>query len=126
MNTALLPFASLEYHEPIVNLTLSDNVEIGFPEIQAITKKSEELSGFRPYFLLVNLGKNVRLTTEGKKTAINPTEHPLRRGSAVMVKSEAEEKSAGFFTEAPNRLAPRRSFTDRSEAIKWLLSLPLN
>lgn len=123
MQSVDLPFATLTYKAPIVRIAFKDRVDIGLYEIRELVQTCEKLSGFRPYFIFADARERVSITPLGIKSAANPKEAPLHRGTAVLVNSFFLEKAANIFGKMVRPPFPYKVFTDHTRPIPWLYSL---
>lgn len=121
----VLEYATLRYEEPIIHITFKENIELGFPETRELIFNSEKLSNNKPYFVLSDVRTNVQVTPEGKRVAANANEAILNRGCAILLNSNMLKLGINFFNEFNTPSFPFRAFTDKQEAIDWLLKLPL-
>lgn len=121
-----LPYATLYYVAPIIFIDYKRNTELGFIEIKELIRHSEELSGGRPYVVLADVRKGVKVTPMGKKVVNNPAEAPLHCGSAVVVPGSLLRTAANFFGKLSRPPYPYRAFTNRHQAIDWLLTLSVH
>lgn len=125
MTEVELPYVSVAFDAPIMFLHFKEEVELGFPEIKELTALAENLGNKKPYFVLTDVSKNVKLTNEGKKLAADYTKAPLLRGSAVIVNSSLVEIAANFIAGFQKTKYPLKVFTKKEDALSWLKSLPL-
>lgn len=126
MEEVKLPYATLYYNEPIVYTVFNENVELGFPEVRALIFHSEKLSGYKPYVAFSDArAENIRVTPQGRKAAAAPGHAPLSRGSALLVNSNVLKTALNLFDDIGGFHGAFKAFTDRQEAIDWLLKLPL-
>jgi hypothetical protein len=123
MSTINLPYATLSYEEPIVNIVFKENVELGFLEVRELILSAEQLSERKPYFVLSEVPKNVKVTPIGRKMAADANEAPLNSGSAIVVSSTLVELAANFFQGIFKIDFPFKVFTDKEKAREWLLGL---
>src|SRR5262245_53418185 len=114
------------YEKPIVHIVFKENAELGFLEMRELTFHAEKLSRLQPYFTFSDATVNLNITPEGNKVAADWKEATFHRGSAVLVRGEMMKLAANFFSSINKPVFPFRAFTDKDEAIKWLLQLPLN
>lgn len=124
-NEITLEYATLRYEAPIVYITFKENVELGFPETRELISCSEKLSEGKPYLVLSDARASVRVTPEGRRIAADVKEAPLHRGSAVLLNSILLKSSINFFTGFTMPAFPFRIFTEKTEAVDWLLKLPV-
>ena len=121
-----LLYASISYGAPIIYIELKEGIELGFPEINELTRAAESLSRKKPYVVLTNVPKNVNVTNEGRRASADPRTAPLHRGNAVIVENSMYQLAANFFSNFNKPIFPFKAFTDKQKAIDWLLTLPLN
>ncbi|MEO6302028.1 MAG: hypothetical protein ABIP51_02535 [Bacteroidia bacterium] len=124
MNEIKLSYVTITYEEPIVYFIYKDGTELGFPEIRELITCAEKLSGQKPYFTFSDVRVNMNITEEGKRFVADLQNMTLFRGTAVLVKNSAYEFGANFLNYFNKTEYPFRAFTEKEEAIKWLLSLP--
>ncbi len=122
----LLNYATLSYQAPIIYIVFKDNVEIGFPEIRELTAAAEKLSDNKPYVVFADACMNVQVTKEGRRAAANEKEAAFHKGCAVLIKSNMLVLAINFFNGLISPTYPYRAFTDKQEAMDWLLKLPLD
>ena len=120
-----LGFALVYYEKPIVHLVFEKGAELGFPEMRALVRHAERASGHQPYVVLSDIRKGVSVTPEGRKFSSRASESPLQRGTATLVTGALFSKAVNFFAGLRKPDFPFRCFTDRQEAIEWLLTLKL-
>lgn len=121
----VLDYATLRYEEPIVYIVFKNDVELGFPETRELISCAEKLSNKKPYFVFFDARANVQVTPEGRRVAANTNEAPLHRGSAVLLNSDMLKLGLNFFNGLTTPSFPFKAFTDKQEAIDWLLKLSL-
>ena len=120
-----LAYAAVYYADPIVFIEFMEGFELGFVEIQELTRTAEQLSGNKPYVVLSDVRVNGRVTPMGRKVAADPNECPLHRGTAVLLKNSVLTTGANFLNKLTPSKYPIKAFTDRDKALEWLKSLPL-
>ena len=125
MDEITLSYVSVKYIEPIVYYEYFEGIELGFPEVKELIMCAEKLSGHKPYVTLADARNLVTLTNEGKRLINDMTNMPLFRGRAILVKNDIYKKVAEFVSFYNKPKYPFRAFTDKQEAIDWLLTLPL-
>jgi len=118
-----LEYAFIYYEKPIVYFSFKENVEIGALEIRELIKQAEKLSGHTLYFTFSDATKSMNVTYEGRRVSADSNEAPLHRGNAVLVKNGRYKIAANFFSNFDKPLFPFRAFTDKQEAIDWLLCI---
>ena len=121
-----LPYAHIKYKAPIVYFTYTEDIELGFPEIRKLISCAEELSGYKPYVTFADVKANINVTNEGKRVLSDMKNMPLFRGTAALVSNNLYKYGANFLSFFNSPKYPFRAFTSKEEAIKWLLSLPLD
>lgn len=126
MEEIKLWYATIHYDAPIVYIDLKEGTELGFPEINELTRHAEKLADQKPYFVLTHLHKNVNLTNEGKRVAAEAKTAPLHKGTALLVDSTMYMIAANFFNNFRKPEFPFKVFTEKQKAIDWLQSLSLN
>ncbi len=126
MSKRELPYATLEYREPIVYITFKAEGDIGFKEVWELIEVTQELAGQKPYVVLSDVRDGVNLTPQGKKTAQDPNAAPLHRGTAVVVRNSMMQVAANFFEKIRPLPYPFRAFSDMQQAEAWLKSLSLH
>lgn len=119
----ILEYATLYYEEPIVYIVFNDGVELGFPETKELISCAEKLSDYKPYFVFSDVRANVQVTREGKRVARDRNQAPLHLGSAILLNSTMLKFGINFFKDIGDPSYPFRAFTDKQEAINWLLKL---
>lgn len=125
MNQVALPYVDIRYEEPIVYFTFKNDAELGFPEIREFISIAEKLAGQKPYLTLADVRGNVNITEEGKRVINDVKNMPFFRGNAIVVKNNLYKYGANFMAYFNRRDFPFKAFTDKDEAVQWLLSLPL-
>ena len=120
----ILDYATLHYEEPIVYIVFKANTQLGFPETRELISCAEKLSNKKPYFIFSDVRANVEVTREGRRVAADINEAPLHLGSAVLLNSNMLKLGVNFFNGFTTPVFPFRAFTDKQEAINWLLKLP--
>lgn len=120
----ILDYATLHYEEPIVHIVFQEGAQLGFPEMRRLIACAEKLSGKKPYFVFSDVRANVQVTREGKRVAKDINEAPLHLGSAILLNSNMLAMGINFFQDLGYPQFPFRAFTDKQEAIDWLLKLP--
>lgn len=119
--TIELDYVTISYKEPVVYLVFKDGAELGFPQIRELTSHAEKLCGNKPYLVFSDTRAKVNVTPEGRKVSADSKEAPLHRGTAVLVKSSMIKIAINFFGGLQKPMYPFRAFTDKKEAIDWLL-----
>lgn len=125
-NKIELPYVRIEYIKPIVYFDYKEGTELGFPEIQELIACAEKLSGHQPYVTFSDVRAGVNITNQGKRYVSNLENMPLFRGTAALVENSFYKFAANFFNPYSKYKYPFKAFTDKDEAVKWLLSLPLD
>jgi len=120
----VLSYVRIKYEAPIVYFEYKEGTELGFPEIFELIASAEKLSGREPYVTFSDARVSMNLTNEGKK-AVADQNMPLFRGTAALVNNSLYKFAANYLTFYNRSKYPFRAFTNKDEAIKWLLSLPL-
>lgn len=120
-----LEYVTIYYEEPVVYLNFKEGAELGFPQIRELTSHAESLSGNKPYFVFSDVRLPVSVTPEGRRVAADVKEAPLHRGSAVLVSNEMFKLAINFFNGLKKPSFPYRAFTDKQEALEWLLKLAM-
>ena len=125
-NKIELPYVRIEYIRPIVYFEYKEGTELGFPEIEELISCAEKLSGNQPYLTFSDVRAGVNITNEGKRYVSDLENMPLFRGTAALVENSLYKFAANFFSTYGKYKYPFRAFTSKDEAVKWLLSLPLD
>jgi hypothetical protein len=120
-----LKYATLHYEAPIVFVNFKEGAELGFTELRELIALAEKLSGKEPYVVFSDASAGVQVTPEGRRISSNSKEAPLHMGSAILVSSNMQRAVINFFNGFQTPAYPFRAFTDKHEAIEWLLKLPL-
>jgi hypothetical protein len=118
-------YVKIYYTNPIVTFVFSRPVELGFPEIRELFRLAERFSAYTPYVLLCEVYDEITVTPEGRKYALKSGEAPLLKGLALLMRNKRESKIAlpsSTFHYAP---FPFQFFTEKKDAINWLLKIPL-
>jgi hypothetical protein len=118
-----LEYAFIYYEKPIIYFSFKENIEIGAPEVRELIKQSEKLSGYTPYVTFSDVTTNMNVTYEGRRVSADMNEAPLHKGNAVLVKNGRLMIAANFFSAFNKSPFPFRAFTDKQEAIDWLLDV---
>lgn len=126
MKEAILPYAHFHYAAPVVFIEFARNVELGFLEVREIFLVCEKLSGGLPYVVLADVRRGVALTPMGKKASTGTPPSPLHRGTAVVMLRDTMQEQIDFLRQMNRAPFPLRAFTERQQAIDWLLTLPLD
>ena len=126
MNEIALSYVTITYEEPIVYFVYKEGTEIGFPEIKDLIAYAEKISGNKPYVTFSDVRVDMNITEEGKRFVADLNNMPLFRGTAALVKNNMYKFGANILEGFGKKKYPFRAFTEKEEAIKWLLSLPLN
>jgi len=126
MSEIKLPYVTITYKEPIVYLIYEEDIELGFPEIKELISCAEKLSGYRPYVTLSDLRAGVKITNEGKRFVSDLRNMPYFKGTAALVKNSFYKYAIDILNSFHKQQYPFRVFTEKEEAISWLLSLPLH
>lgn len=125
MSKRVLPYATLEYREPIVYITFKTEDDIGFTEIWELIEVSQELAGQKPYVVLSDVREGVNLTPQGKRAAQDANAAPLHCGTAVVVNNTLMQMATNFFEKIRPVPYPFRAFSDMEQAEAWLRNLSL-
>ncbi|MES2567535.1 MAG: hypothetical protein V4565_11750 [Bacteroidota bacterium] len=125
MSEINLPYATIIYKDPIVYLTYEADVELGFPEIRELISCAEKVSGNKPYFTLSDIRTGVNITNEGKRIVSDINNMPYLKGTAALVKNSFYKFAIEFINTFQRSPYPFHAFTEKQEAIDWLLSLSL-
>lgn len=125
MKEVVLSHSTISYEAPIVYITFSANVELGFVEVRDLIAAAEQVSGGMPYFVLSDIRDGISVTPQGKKTSADPKSAPLHKGTAILVRNAMMQAAANFFDKVNPAPYPFRAFTEKQEAIDWLMSLSL-
>ncbi|MES2593048.1 MAG: hypothetical protein V4608_14290 [Bacteroidota bacterium] len=125
MKEIKLPYVTIKFEEPIVYFTYNEGTELGFPEIRELISLAEKLSDNKPYVTFSDVRINMNITNEGKRIVADMNNMPLFRGTAVLVKNNTYKFAANFLSHFNRPQYPFRAFTQKKEAIDWLLNLPL-
>ncbi len=126
MKQIVLEYAVLRWNPPIVHIEFNSEAELGLPEIHELTRTCEILSRKTPYLVLSDVRANVTVTSIGKKVAGDPSHAPLHRGTAVLVSNMLLEMAANFFSHLKKQPFPFKAFTDKEDAVEWLLQIPVD
>ena len=126
MNEIKLSYVTITYEEPIVYFVYEEDTELGFPEIKELIASAEKISGNKPYVTFSDVRVNMNITDEGKRFVADVNNMPLFRGTADLVKNNMYKFGANLLEGFGKKKYPFRAFTQKEEAIKWLLSLPLD
>jgi hypothetical protein len=121
-----LPYVTITYEAPIVYFIYKEGAELGFPEINELIYHAEKLSDKKPYFTFADACVNMNITNEGKRIISDITNMPFFRGTAVLVKNSMYKFAVNFINSFKKSEYPFRAFTNKQEAINWLLTLPLD
>ncbi len=125
MDEIKLSYVTITYEAPIVYFVYNEGAELGFPEIRELIFYAEKISNYKPYVTFSDVRINMNITEEGKRFVANLNNMPLFRGTAALVKNDMYKYGANILQALGKKKYPFRAFTDKEEAIKWLLSLPL-
>lgn len=125
MKEAILPYAYFHYAAPVVFIEFQRDIELGFLEVREVFVVCEKLSDGLPYVVLADVRKGVGLTPMGKKASTGTPASPLHRGTAVVMLHETMREAIDFLRKMNRAPYPFRAFTERQQAIDWLLTLPL-
>jgi hypothetical protein len=125
MSEINLPYVTITYEEPIVYLVYQEEIELGFPEIRELISCAEKLSGYKPYVTFSDVRVGVRITNEGKRFVSDMKNMPYLKGTAALVKNSFYKYAIDILNSFHKQQYPFHVFTEKEEAINWLLSLPL-
>jgi hypothetical protein len=125
MSEIKLSYVTITYKEPIVYLVYEEDIELGFPEIRELISCAEKISGYKPYVTFSDLRAGVKITNEGKRFVSDIKNMPYLRGTAALVKNSFYKYAIDILSTFQKLEYPFRVFTDKQEAINWLMSLPL-
>jgi hypothetical protein len=121
MNEIKLPYATLTYKEPIVFIRYKDNTLLDTKEINEIFKACHTLTGNEPYLIFADLTNFVDSTNEANKASVDKENIANLVASATLVKLLGQRLQANAFLEVNKPPYPMQVFTDKDEAVKWLL-----
>ena len=125
MEAIELSYVTITYEAPIVYFIYKPGTQIGFPEVKELISYAEKISNYQPYVTFSDATVDMNITEEGKKYVADLNNMPLFRGTAALVKNTMYQFGANIFYGFGKKKYPFRAFTVKEEAIKWLLSLPL-
>jgi hypothetical protein len=121
MSKVILPFATIEYTEPIVYFRITREGLLDAKEILEAIDAGVRLCHYKPHLLLVDARTPVDLTPEARKAGanINNTTHVI--ASAILVKWLAQRLLSTLFIKVNKPHYPVRIFNDEEKAVKWLI-----
>lgn len=122
MSEIKLAFATLTYKEPIVFIKYKDNTRLDTEKVAEILRTCNTLSGNKPFLILADITNTVDSTSEADKASADKINTANLIASAALVKLLGQRLASNAFLEVNKPPYPMRVFTDKDEAIKWLLT----
>jgi hypothetical protein len=121
MSKVTLPFATIEYIEPIVYFRITREGLLNDKEILEAIDAGVHLCHYKPHLLLTDARINADLTPEARKAGanINNTTHVIAQ--AILVKWLAQRLIATVFMQVNKPHYPVRIFNNEGKAVKWLM-----
>ncbi len=92
-----LPYATLSYGAPIVDITYKRNAQLGFIEIRELIATAQRLSDGKPYVVLSDVRQGIEVTPLGRKVVSDPAEAPLHRGTAILFEERDDGACRQFY-----------------------------
>lgn len=121
MNKIELPFAIIEYKEPIVYYKMTKDVMYDGKMIQQIIDAGNKLCDKKPYLVLSDVRVSADLTAEAREVAVEKKNADNIIADAVLVKWLAQRLGTNVLIQLNKPPYPMQVFTDEDKAVKWLL-----
>ena len=121
MSEIKLAFATLTYKEPIVFIKYKDNTRLDAEKVTEILSTCNTLSGNKPFCILADITNTVDSTADADKASADKKNTVNLVASAALVKLLGQRLASNAFLEVNKPPYPMQVFTDKEEAIKWLL-----
>lgn len=121
MNQIVLPFATLEYKEPILYIRFKENVVLDVNEVNAISEVSEKVTMGKPRLVLTDARIPVDITPAGRRASANAKNRHKVIASAIIVKWLGQRLIVDVYNMLNKPQFPMKVFTEEDTAVKWLL-----
>ncbi len=116
------PHSIISYQSPVVHIVFKENAKVDASEAREMIKAAEGLSGKKPYMIFSDIRNHVEISPEARKISAAKEEAPYLVANAVLTDSIALKLTANLFVNINKPHFPVRLFTDRSKAMRWLMS----
>lgn len=104
----------------IVENIIHDHVTLDTPEIIEIKEVNKQLTGGRPYAVLVDSGKYTSITREGRELSASKDFQQQTTAKALLVHTLSHRIVGRFYIRMNKPYIKTRIFSDRAAAIQWL------
>ncbi|HXB13525.1 MAG TPA: hypothetical protein VNZ45_16170 [Bacteroidia bacterium] len=118
MSEIKLPYAIIEYKEPIVYLRLTKAFTWGAEEIIEYQEAVDKLRGGKRHVLFTDARVSADLSDEAREIA---AKNKVIVANAVLVKWLAQRLIANVLTQVNKPSYPIQVFNEQGNAIKWLM-----
>jgi hypothetical protein len=110
------------YKNGIMNVIFKDNRLITIKDIEEVNHWVGSL-GNRQYLNLMEGGYNTDIDSIVREFSASDKENKYTIADAMVISTSAHKLITDFYVKVNRPYKPTRVFTDRNEAIDWLLSL---
>lgn len=109
------------YDNDIMNVIFADNCFIDMRDVKEVMLWVEEIGHGRLFLNLYEGAYNTDLSPEVREFAASSDNNKFTISDAMVISSQAHELVTNFYVKFNKPVKPTRIFTNREEAIAWLL-----
>jgi len=108
----------------ILQIDMKPNVKLSLADAKEMVRMFGEMDKGREFLLLFIAGDDTTVDTEARYYASGPEANKYTIASAFVVKTITQKLLGNAYVTFNKPITPTRIFTDKEEALKWLLSFP--
>jgi hypothetical protein len=121
MNKIILPYATVEYIEPVIYFRITRDVVMDVKEVIEVMEAGNKVANYQPHVLLTDARISVDVTAEGRKAGESRDNTQYLVAQAVVVKYLAQRLIANVFMTINKPKFPMQVFNDEQKALDWLM-----